>query len=163
MKRLQIMVVEDDAMIAFLLGEILRGMGHDVCASEATEDEAIAAALGCKPDLMIVDEHLGHGSGLNVVDAVLGHGPVPHVFVSGDARTIRKRRPDAVIVDKPYSEADLARAIRKAMNPASAPAPRAAGHSLSPLADDGGPKGRTRGLALIGGAFEGLRQALVGK
>ncbi len=117
MKRLQIMIVEDDAMIAFLLGEILSGLGHDVCASEGTEEGAIAAALRCKPDLMIVDEHLGHGSGLRVVDAVLANEPVPHVFVSGDTRPIARRRPHAVIVEKPYSEADLERAINKAMSP----------------------------------------------
>jgi len=122
MKRLRILVVEDDYMIAFLLGEILKGMGHDVCASEGTEDGAIAAALRCKPDLMIVDEHLGAGSGLNVVDVVLGNGPVPHLFVSGDVKKIERLRPHDVIMEKPYSEADLARAIHKAMNPGSGPA-----------------------------------------
>jgi CheY-like chemotaxis protein len=124
MKRLRIMVVEDDAMIAFLLGEILSGMGHDVCALEGTQEGAIAAALRCKPDLMIVDEHLGDGSGLKVVDSVLGNRPIPHVFVSGDVRTIQRMRPHDVIVEKPYSEADLARAIQRALNLGIEPAPR---------------------------------------
>ena len=124
MKRLRILVVEDDAMIAFLLGEILSGMGHDVCAVEASEDDAIAAALRCRPDLMIVDEHLGHGSGLRVVDAVLENGAVPYLFVSGDIKRIQRVRPHAVIVEKPYFEADLARAIEKAMSPGPGPALR---------------------------------------
>ena len=124
MKRSRILVVEDDAMIAFLLGEILNGMGHDVCATEAAEHDAIAAALRCKPDLMIVDENLGDGSGSKVVDAVLGNGPIPHVFVSGDVRKIQRLRPLAVIVEKPYFEADLARAIEEAMNPVFTPALR---------------------------------------
>jgi CheY-like chemotaxis protein len=118
------MIVEDDAMIAFLLGEILGGLGHDVCACEGTEQGAIAAALRCKPDLMIVDEHLGQGSGLRVVDAVLEDGPVAYLFVSGDTRPIARRRPNAVIVEKPYSEAYLARAIHKAMSPGSGQAVR---------------------------------------
>ena len=37
MKALRVMVVEDDGMIAMLLAEVLTGMGHDVCAIEATE------------------------------------------------------------------------------------------------------------------------------
>ena len=115
MAPLRIMVVEDEAVIAFLLGEVLKGMGHDVCATESTEFGAIAAALLCKPDLMIVDEHLGEGSGLAVVEAVLRNGPAPHIFVSGDTSQIKRVRPDAVILEKPYFEPDLARAIQRAL------------------------------------------------
>lgn len=116
MAQLRIMVVEDEGVIAFLLGEILKGMGHDVCATEGTEAGAIAAALRCKPDLMIVDEHLGEGSGLAVVEAVLRGGPAPHIFVSGDTYRIKRLMPDAVVVDKPYDERDLARAIQRALS-----------------------------------------------
>ena len=123
MKRLRVMIVDDDAIIAFLLGEILKGMGHDVCASEGTQDGAIAAALGCKPDLMIVDERLGGGSGMRVVDVVCMTEPVPHVFVSGDIQAIERLRPNAVTVAKPYSEADLACAIQKAMSRRARAAP----------------------------------------
>ncbi len=123
--RLRIMVVDDDAMIAFLLGEILKGLGHDVCATEATEDGAVAAALFCKPDLMIVDEHLGEGSGMKVVDVVCEHEWVPHIFVSGDVNAVERLRPRAVIMAKPYSEAGLAIAIQKAMGQGSKASPRA--------------------------------------
>ena len=117
MKRLRILIVEDDGMIAFLLGEVLKGMGHAICASEATEDDAIAAALRCRPDLMIVDENLGAGSGIAVVDAIVKNGPVPHLFVTGDLMRIKKRRPDAIVIQKPYFENDLARAIQQAIMP----------------------------------------------
>ena len=66
-----ILIVEDEAIIAFLLGETLRGMGYDVCATEGTEAGAIAAAKSCKPDLMIIDENLDGGSGIAVVEEVL--------------------------------------------------------------------------------------------
>jgi len=115
MKSLQILVVEDEAVIASLLGEVLRGMGHEVCATEGAERDAIAAALRLSPDLIIVDEHLGDGSGLAVIEAVLGNGPVPHVFVTGDAMRIKRLRPDSVVLEKPYREIDLARAMQRAM------------------------------------------------
>ena len=115
MKRLRILIVEDDAMIALLLDDVLREMGHEVCASEAGEAAAIRAARRCKPDLMIVDEHLGEGSGMAVVDEVLGVEAVPHLFVSGDARRITALRPDSIVVEKPFSEVGLARAIQRAM------------------------------------------------
>ena len=33
----RVLVIEDDALIAMLLSEILAGMGHVVCATVATE------------------------------------------------------------------------------------------------------------------------------
>jgi CheY-like chemotaxis protein len=115
MEPLRIMIVEDDAMIALLLDAVLRDMGHEVCASETSEGEAIAAALRCGPDLMVVDENISGGSGMAVVDAVLENGPVPHLFVTGDARRIQALRPDAIVIQKPFFEVDLARGIQRAM------------------------------------------------
>jgi DNA-binding response OmpR family regulator len=115
MKTLRILIVEDDGMVAFLLGEVLKGLGHQICATEGVEAEAIATALRCRPDLMIVDETLGAGSGLAVVDAVLKQTQAPHLFVSGDAARIRMLRPKAIVIEKPYSERDLANAIKKTM------------------------------------------------
>ena len=44
MKALRVLVVEDDALIAMLLSELLAGMGHDVCATAASEADAVIAA-----------------------------------------------------------------------------------------------------------------------
>jgi CheY-like chemotaxis protein len=115
MKRLCILVVEDDAVIAFLIGEILKGMGHEICAKEDTEAGAVATALRCRPDLMIVDEHLRQGSGLAAVEQVLRRWPIPFILVSGDTRRIRRLMPHAVFMEKPFHETDLARSIRRAM------------------------------------------------
>ena len=59
---LRVLVVEDDPLIAMLLGELPAGMGHDVCAAAPTEAEAVTAATRYHPDLMIVDAGLGRGS-----------------------------------------------------------------------------------------------------
>jgi len=45
MRALRVLVVEDNAIIGMLLAEVLAGMGHDVCAIEATEADAVTAAL----------------------------------------------------------------------------------------------------------------------
>ena len=55
-KALRVLIVEDEAMIAMMLAEVLRELGHEVCATEATEAGAVAAAARHKPDLMIVDD-----------------------------------------------------------------------------------------------------------
>jgi CheY-like chemotaxis protein len=98
-----------------LLADVLAEMGHDVCAIEATEANAVAAAVRCKPDLMIVDARLGDGSGVSAVKEILRAGFVPHVFVSGETSSIQAQRPDAVVIQKPFREPDLARAIQRAL------------------------------------------------
>ena len=115
MKALCVLVVEDDALIAMLLSELLAGMGHDVCAIAASEAEAVIAATRYDPDLMIVDARLGRGSGVSVVEEILRAGPVAHVFVSGDAESVWRRKPDAIVVRKPFRETELARAIDMAL------------------------------------------------
>jgi CheY-like chemotaxis protein len=119
MKALRVLVVEDDAMIAMLFAEVLAGMGHDVCAIEATEADAVATAVRCRPDLMIVDVRLGDGSGVSAVEEILRTGPVPHVFVSGDTSRVQTLRPGAVVIQKPFRESDLARAIQRALGAAA--------------------------------------------
>ena len=115
MKALRVLVIEDDALIALLLSELLAGMGHDVCATAASEAEAVSAATRCDPDLMIVDARLGRGSGVSAVEEILRAGPLAHVFITEDVETVRVRKPDAVVVRKPFREAELARAIDMAL------------------------------------------------
>jgi two-component system, response regulator PdtaR len=67
-----VLVIEDDTLIAMLLADWLAGMGHDVCATAATEGEAVIAAADHRPDPMIVDVGLGRGSGVSAVDMPRG-------------------------------------------------------------------------------------------
>jgi len=116
MKALRILLVEDDSLIAMLLVETLAGMGHGVCAVEATQAGAVGAALRCRPDLMIVDAQLRKGNGISAVDEILSAGFVPHLFVSGDIKKVLARRPDAVIIEKPFRESELEGAIRRTLD-----------------------------------------------
>ena len=115
MKPLRILLAEDDAMIGLLLADVLDGMGH-TCAIAATEDETVAIARSYLPDLMIIDAQLGDGSGIAAVDTILDAGPLPHLFVSGDAARVTVLRPDAIVLQKPFREADLIRAIDQAFS-----------------------------------------------
>jgi DNA-binding response OmpR family regulator len=116
---LRVLVVEDDAMIGLLLAEMLEEMGYDVCAVTATEEDAVAEAARCKPGLMIVDEQLSEGTGLSAVERILRHGPVPCVFISG--APYHTARPGSNVLQKPFLEEDLVRAIRYVVGSAHAP------------------------------------------
>jgi len=120
MKALRVLVVEDEMLIGKLLAEALGAMGYDVCAVEATEMGAVAAAARCNPDLMIVDARLRDGSGVSAVEEILRNGWVPHLFISGETSTIQALKPSAIVIQKPFRGIELNRAIRRALDaPAS--------------------------------------------
>ena len=116
----RILVAEDEPLINMMLIEMLREMGHTVCASAWTEEETIEAALATKPDVMIVDARLGAGSGIAAVEEILKSAFFPHIFVSGDILTGCEHDLRAVILQKPYRESDLTCAIARALLSASA-------------------------------------------
>jgi CheY-like chemotaxis protein len=137
MKGLRVLVVEDDAIVGMLLAEILVDLGCGVCAIETTAAGAVTAALLFKPDLMIVDAWLGNGSGIRAVDEIIQFGSVPHVFVSGDALGVQVLKPRAIVLQKPFRESDLTRAMRRALG----------------RSDNGEPAGVTEHITAVTGAL----------
>ena len=115
MNSLRILVVEDEPLIAMLLADILAEMGHSVCAVEATEAGAVAAAEKYRPEMVIVDDGLIEGSGISAIERILLAGFIPHVFVSGGNLDRERLSPRAVILRKPFLEAQLEHAIQKAL------------------------------------------------
>ncbi len=117
MKMLRVLLADDDEVIGILLEEVLDGLGHEVCAIEATEAGLVDAAARHRPDLMIVDAHLGKGSGVAAVAKILRTDYIPHVFMSGSA--VQAVSPDAVVLQKPFWDHDLIQAIERAMGAAA--------------------------------------------
>lgn len=116
---LRIVIVEDDALIAMDLADLLIGMGHDVRAIAGTEEDAVAAAIRCKPDLMIVDGNLAEGSGVSAMQRILAQGFVAHLYVSGDTSQIQRVVQDAVVVAKPFTMRGISKGIAEARRAAS--------------------------------------------
>ncbi len=116
MPKLSILVVEDEAIIGMLLSEVLAGMGHKVIAVVGTEGAAVTLAAEYMPDLLIVDAGLTSGNGISAMDQILATRFVPHIFTTGDALKVRQIKPDAIVLEKPYHEADLADAIALALS-----------------------------------------------
>lgn len=116
----RILLVEDDALIGPLLAETLTGLGYEVCGIEATEAGAVAAAAHFRPDLIIADVSLAEGTGTAAMEQISRTTPVPHLFMSGRAREFAT--PGAVLLAKPFREAELVQAIERALSPPSLPA-----------------------------------------
>jgi two-component system, response regulator PdtaR len=112
----RILIVEDESIIGMLLSEVLKGMGHNVIGVAATEGGAIALASEYLPDLLIVDAGLTSGNGVSAVDTILETRFVPHIFTTGNALKVRLLKPSAIVLEKPFHEAELADAITSALS-----------------------------------------------
>ncbi len=115
MTSLSVLVVEDDLLLGFMLGEVLKELGYEICAIEATEDDAIYAAAHYRPDLMIIDVFLKVGSGISAAARICEAGFIPHIFMTGDYVAAKYQKPGAITIQKPFTENDLLKAIQQAL------------------------------------------------
>jgi CheY-like chemotaxis protein len=78
-----VLVIEDEPLIALDLQRILEELGHRVSSIARTRKDALRAAQAQKPGLVIADIRLADGSsGLDAVNDILKAFSVPVVFVT---------------------------------------------------------------------------------
>jgi DNA-binding response OmpR family regulator len=108
---LRILVVEDEALIAMMLEDLLRQSGAIVLGPAGTAEQALALVEQNSLDCAVLDYKLVDGSSLRVADALVKL-EVPFVFASGcDASVIASRYPDAPFLEKAFDGAELLAAI----------------------------------------------------
>ncbi|ACJ00817.1 response regulator [Rhodospirillum centenum] len=113
-----IMIVEDDAIIAFDLAETVRGMGHTVCGTAATMESALTTARDCRPTLALMDLRLAHGdSGITTAQRLRQSSELPIIFVTafGDELTRRGLEHLGPVIRKPFTREQIERAITQAV------------------------------------------------
>ena len=108
-------------MLGMLLAGMLEAFGHSVCAVAVTEQDAVAAAELHHPDLILADANLEQGSGITAIARILDVRPAPHIFMSGNPAKLGGLGPAAVVLEKPFTEPDVRRAITRALNFAAVP------------------------------------------
>jgi len=102
-------------MLGSVLAELLEIIGHHVCGVYTTAAATVTGALSDRPDLMLVDAHLGQESGLAATAEILAQVYIPHIFMSGDLSTLKALRETAITLEKPFQEPALDQAIAAAM------------------------------------------------
>jgi len=108
-----VLVIEDEPMIAMDLEGIVEGLGHRVMAVARTHGEAVKATAKATPGLVLADIQLADGSsGLDAVNEMLGSFQVPVIFITAyPDRLLTGERPEpAFLITKPY-QPDTVKAI----------------------------------------------------
>ncbi len=111
----RVLVVEDDALIAMLIEEVLTERGVTVQGPIGDAATALRVAEDSDCDLALLDVHLGQGSSESVAVRLCGRG-VPVVFVTGYGRHgLPKAFADAPVLGKPFRDEDLVRMIERVL------------------------------------------------
>jgi DNA-directed RNA polymerase specialized sigma24 family protein len=108
-----VLIIEDEPMIAMDLESIVEGLGHRVSGVARTHTEAVKAVGQHKPGLVLADIQLADGSsGLDAVNEMLGTFEVPVIFITAyPDRLLTGERPEpAFLITKPY-QPDTVKAI----------------------------------------------------
>ncbi|HEX6957348.1 MAG TPA: response regulator [Ferrovibrio sp.] len=113
-----ILIIEDEAVIAYDLSAILRELGHKVLPVASTKAEAIRSASSHNPGLILADIELAdESSGLDAVHDIWSNRMVPAIFITAyPERVVPAGRPDySVLLTKPYEPESVKGAVSRAL------------------------------------------------
>jgi CheY-like chemotaxis protein len=124
---MRILVVEDEALLAMHLEDLLAALGHEICGAAADAAGALALAERERPDLALMDlALLGGDDGREVARALRDRFGVRSVFVTGNPDLLDTVEGVAAapldVVSKPFCDDDIARALRRIVIPVPATA-----------------------------------------
>lgn len=100
-----IMIIEDEPLIAMDIEEMVESLGHSVVGVARTHGEATALFRKSHPKLILADIHLADGSsGIDAVNEILSSVSVPVIFITAfPERLLTGERPEPTfLVTKPF-------------------------------------------------------------
>jgi len=113
-RRLRILILEDEGLIALHLEAVVRGVGHAVVGPVNHLEPALRIAETEPLDGAVLDIHLNGDSTSYPVAAALESRRIPFVFVTGiDKGGIAAHFPGAAVIRKPFDEDRLRDALRR--------------------------------------------------
>jgi CheY-like chemotaxis protein len=107
-----VLIIEDEPLIALQLEQLVTGMGNRVVGLATTYDEAMTLFSSTRPGLVLADIQLADGSsGIDAVNDILGKDDVPVIFITAfPERLLTGERPEPTyLITKPFSD-DFVRA-----------------------------------------------------
>jgi CheY-like chemotaxis protein len=119
-RRVRILIVEDEAIPAMLLEEMVEDFGYVVCGKAISGPGAIMTAEDYEPDLILMDISLAQGTdGIEAATEIRNRLGIPSLFMSAysDQATMARAKSAHPVgfVGKPYDEQRLRVALQAAL------------------------------------------------
>ena len=118
---LSIFIVEDDPLLLQVAEHMIVGLGHRVCGSAASVDEAIKGIETLSPQLVLVDIQLdGKLTGINLGAYINRHFEIPFIYQSSvediEMMAVAIATNPYGYLRKPFNSLELFMAIGIALN-----------------------------------------------
>ena len=116
--RADVLIIEDEPIIAMDIETIVRDLGHNVTGVAVTRDEAVTQARQQPPGLVLADIQLADdSSGIDAVKDILAEFSVPVIFITAfPERLLTGTRPEPTfLITKPFQRSTVKAAIAQAL------------------------------------------------
>jgi len=113
-----VLIIEDEPVIAMDVAQIVRSLGHNVIGIAARASQAVAKAREAQPGLILADIQLEDGSsGITAVQTILKGAEVPVVFVTAFPERLLtgETLEPAFVVTKPFDASSVKVAVSQAL------------------------------------------------
>ena len=113
-----VLIIEDEAVIAADIEALVREMGHSVIGIATTRSEAAETVARARPGLVLADIHLADGSsGIDAVKDTLEYIDVPVIFITAfPERLLTGQRPEPTfLITKPFQPETVKASIGQAL------------------------------------------------
>ena len=113
-----VLIIEDEPIIAMDIEELVLSCGHNVVGVAATEAEAVEIAERTRPGLILADINLGiGGDGTTAVSRIMRHHYAPVIFVTAYPERLLtgEALEPAFVITKPFEPMTLAIATYQAV------------------------------------------------
>ena len=118
LRRANVLIIEDEPIIAMDIESIVSGMGHKVVGVADTHRSAVKLADDTAPDLILADIQLADGSsGVEAVDEILAEATLPVVFITAYPERLLTgdRVEPPFLITKPFRAEAVEAAIAQAL------------------------------------------------
>jgi CheY-like chemotaxis protein len=113
-----VLIIEDEPLIAMDLAALVTTLGHSVTQIARTRKEAVAAIDKRRPGLILADVQLADGSsGLDAVRDIVGGMEVPVIFITAyPEQVLTGLRPEPTfLIPKPFNQETVRTIISQAL------------------------------------------------
>jgi CheY-like chemotaxis protein len=112
-RRLRVLVVEDEMLVAMNIEDMLLDLGHEVAGLASRLEPALSLARDGAFDLAMLDVNLAGQQSFPVADVLIARG-IPFLFATGyGSKGIAEAYRDRPVLQKPFRTRDLGEALER--------------------------------------------------